>query len=305
MAELQNTFSWSHSRRGTFETCLRRYYLNYYGSWGGWAQSAPDPVREAYIQKKLTTRPMWIGTVVHDMAEGVLKDLQGGRRPNPDFHIRRALSRARRDIRESEQERWRQRPSRITAFQDHYYKLEPPKGAWDEALQVIEAQVRGFFDEPTYKRLCQVPDKLLEVEELAQVEVADVPVWVKLDALVADGRGGAVVIDWKTGKHHQTEVIAAQLGIYGLYCNMRHGFAPDTIVAMHVNLRTGERSQHPVSPDTLDQTRADIRASADAMRQRLVDAAANQARAKDFPLLPEGSPACQRCSFRRSCGREG
>jgi len=303
MGELQNTFSWSHSRRGTFERCPRQYWLTYYGSWGGWKRDAPPAVREAYIQKKLTTRAMWIGTVVHDMAEGVLKDLQAGRRPNPDYHIRKALSRAASDIRESKSGRWREWPSRVCAFQDDYYEQPAPQDAWDEANAVIEAQLRGFFDKPTVRRLQQVPERLIEVEELTQVVVGDVPVWVKLDALVSDGRGGAVVIDWKTGKHHQTTVVAAQLGVYGLYCTMQHDIPADRIIAMHVNLRTGDRTQHPIDAEVLAQAKADIQASADAMRERLVDVPGNVADEADFPMLPEGDPTCAGCQFRRSCGR--
>ncbi len=304
MAELQNTFSWSHSRRGTFERCQRQYWLTYYGSWGGWKRDAPAGIRQAYIEKKLTTRAMWIGTVVHDMAEGALRDLQHGRQPGPAFHVRKAMNRAQRDIRESKSEGWRDWPSNVCAFQDHYYGVEPPEGAWDEALNVIETQLRGFFDQPAFRRMCQVPDRLMEVEELTQVLVDDVPVWVKLDALVSDGRGGAVVVDWKTGKHHQTRVVAAQLGVYGLYCTMQHAIPADRIIAMHVNLRSGEHTQHPIDQDVLAQARADIQASASSMRDKLVDAPGNIASEEDFPLLPEGDSRCASCNFRRSCGRE-
>lgn len=304
MADLQNTFSWSHSRRVTFERCPRQYWLTYYGSWGGWNHDAPPAVRQAYIEKKLTTRAMWIGTVVHDMAEGALKDLQGGRQPNPDYHVRRAMNRAHRDIRDSRGGGWRDRPSRVCAFQDHYYGAEPPPETWDEALGVIEAQVRAFWERPAFRRMCQVPDRLMEVEELTQVLVGDVPVWVKLDALVSDGRGGAVVVDWKTGQHHKTQVVAAQLGVYGLYCTMQHSIPADRIIAMHVNLRSGEHTQHPIDDAILDQARADIEASADAMRTKLVDVPGNIASAEDFPKLPEGDERCAGCQFRRSCERE-
>lgn len=303
MPEFENTFSWSHSRRGTFESCLRQYWLNYYGSWGGWKSDAPPDVRQAYIQKKLTTRAMWIGTVVHDMAEGVLKDLQSGRQPSTDYHIRRAMNRAQRDIRDSEGGRWAEWPSRVCAFQDHYYEQPVDQAAWDDALSVIEQQVRGFFERPTVRRLHQVPQQLIEVEELTQVTVGDVPVWVKLDALVSDGQGGAVVIDWKTGKHHQTEVVAAQLGVYGLYCTMQHNIPADRIIAMHVNLRTGDRTQHPIDAAILEAAQADIQASADAMRAKLSDVAGNVADPAEFPMLPEGNPKCAGCQFRRSCGR--
>ena len=33
--------SWSVSRAGTFATCKRRYYNDYYFSWNGWDRSSP------------------------------------------------------------------------------------------------------------------------------------------------------------------------------------------------------------------------------------------------------------------------
>jgi hypothetical protein len=303
MAELVNTFSWSHSRRGCFEACLRQYWLCYYGSWGGWERDAAPAVREAYVQKKLTTRALWIGTVVHDLAEAALSDLQAGRRPDPAWHQRRALERARRDLADSAAGRWRAQPSRVCAFQEHYYGVDVPAEVWEEALAVIAQQAASFFGDPVVRRLHQVPERLIEVEKLAQVAVGGVPVWVKLDALVADGRGGAVVVDWKTGAGHQDEVIAAQLGVYGLYCTLVHGFPPDRIVAMQVNLRHGERTQHPVDAEVQAHTREQIQASAADMRARLVDPEGNRAREEDFPGLPEGDPACGSCAYRRSCGR--
>jgi hypothetical protein len=303
MGDLVNTFSWSHSRRGCFEACLRQYWLTYYGSWGGWERTAPPAVREAYLQKKLTTRAMWIGTVVHDMAEAALKDLMARRTPDLARHRRRALERARRDIRESEGGRWREWPTRVCAFQEHYYGEQVLEAAWDEAIAAIEQQVEGFFRDPAVLRLGRVPERLVEVEKLAQVDVDGIPVWVKLDALVSDGRGGLVVIDWKTGARHQEEVISAQLGVYGLYCALVHGVAADRVIAMHVNLRYGQRSQHPVDAAILEATRREIRLSAGAMLARLADPGANIALERDFPPLPEGDRVCATCAFRRSCGR--
>ena len=49
MGELQNQFSWSRSRDNAFRDCRRRYWIHYYGSWGGWERDAPTSVRQAYL----------------------------------------------------------------------------------------------------------------------------------------------------------------------------------------------------------------------------------------------------------------
>src|SRR5690606_9490976 len=71
MAKLENRFSWSKSRHEKFEACLRQYYYQYYGSWGGWERGAPAEPRELYMLKKLTIRHAWSGTAVHDAIKRV------------------------------------------------------------------------------------------------------------------------------------------------------------------------------------------------------------------------------------------
>ncbi|NOZ64350.1 MAG: hypothetical protein GXO71_05370, partial [Caldiserica bacterium] len=46
MKELVNEFSWSKSRDIIFRECPRKYYFNYYGSWGGWKFDAPERTRQ-------------------------------------------------------------------------------------------------------------------------------------------------------------------------------------------------------------------------------------------------------------------
>ncbi|MBN1335682.1 MAG: PD-(D/E)XK nuclease family protein [Deltaproteobacteria bacterium] len=304
MAELRNTFSWSHSRRGVFETCLRRYFLVYYGSWGGWEATAPPAVREAWIQKRLTTLPMWIGTLVHEAAEEALKALCHGRPVVPDTLLARSRARAAHQVQESASGAALRASGKATVFQEHYYREPIPDGAWDAAIEEVGRQIRTFLADPVYLRLCQVPDRLMEVESLEQVDVEGVPVWVKLDALVSDGRGGCVIVDWKTGAAHDSDAIGEQLGVYGLYCQIHHGIPPSDLVAMHVNLRYGTRAQHRVDDQTLEATRRTIATSACAMRSLLEDPSRNVASRERFPMLPLGDPTCRGCPFRRTCGRE-
>ena len=40
-------FSWSQTRRSTFRDCPRMYYWQYYGSWKGWEDDAPEEARIA------------------------------------------------------------------------------------------------------------------------------------------------------------------------------------------------------------------------------------------------------------------
>ncbi len=303
MGELKNNFTWSYSRHGLFDACRRKYWLNHYGSWGGWdRQLAPERVREIYIQKNLTTVPMWIGTVVHDTAEQCLKSLRRRQLPRRDQVVARALARARRNIRESREGAWRHDPKRRAGFQHDYYQLELRPDPLPGALEEIRRQVETLLDCRIYGRMAQAPQRILEVEDLVQIDVDGTPVWVKLDALM-QGREGVVVVDWKTGRFHAEATVDRQLGVYGLYAVQRWQGRPGHIQAMHVNLRADQWRTFTLEAEHLEASRAFITESADRMRALLRDVEHNVAEEEDFPMKPEGDPGCDRCRFRRDCGR--
>ncbi len=304
VADLKNELVWSHSRGRAFTGCARAYWLTYYGSWGGWDARSPPAVRDAYLQKKLTSRAMWTGTVVHGAAEGALKRLRFGQPLDVEEAVREAARQAREDIEGSRTGRWLERPARRTGFREHYYGEEVPPEAWDAAIAEIERQVRGLYVNRIFRRLAQVPERVMEVEELRRFRVGTTDVYAALDVLVADGKGGVVIIDWKTGEAHADDEIAAQLGVYGLYATQELGAPADKVKAMHVNLRHATETTHDVGPAQIEAAREEIASSVAAMRARLKNVAENLAEREDYPLVPEGDRRCRHCSFRRTCGRE-
>ncbi|MBD3236522.1 MAG: hypothetical protein GF330_07450, partial [Candidatus Eisenbacteria bacterium] len=77
-AALRNELSWSNSRYGTFQECLRRYYYHYYGAWGGWAADADPLTRRLYVLKSLKNRYLWCGSLVHDAVAELLERVRAG-----------------------------------------------------------------------------------------------------------------------------------------------------------------------------------------------------------------------------------
>lgn len=309
--DIQNELVWSHSRGRALHGCRRAYWFNYYGSWGGWDASAPKEARQAYVQKKLTSRAMWTGTVVHGIAEQGLKramEEADRRLPISDWPVEamRALARrgAEADIEGSRSGRWLNRPSRLTGFAEHYYEVPVTDAEWQAALDEIDRQVGNLVENRIYKRLRVAAARIREVEELRRFSVGDAEVYLAVDALVGDGTGGVVIIDWKTGENHDDAEIGAQLGVYGLYATQELGVPEDRIVAMHVNIRHGTETRHAVGPAEIEAARQAVASGMAEMRGALVDVPNNVARKEDFPVLAEGSERCTGCNFRRVCGRE-
>lgn len=304
MAAFTNDFSWSWSRHRALATCRRQYYFAHYGFWGGWNRDATPLARQLYLEKKLTTRGMWIGTAVHAAVEGVLKQVGRGRYPEPVDVVARVVAQAEAAVRDSRAGRYRENPKRYPGFACHYFgDPEDLDGLAEEAAEITTS----VFKNPALQRLSAVPERIREVERLEQLTVGDVPVWVSLDVLVADGQGGYVVIDWKTGSHHDLDQVRQQLGIYALYVLSRYlgGASSDVgrVKTMMVNLRSGEQEVHLCDDGHLAEATGLVRSSAATMRGLLRNILANEAHIDDFPVLEVGAPACERCLFRRSCGR--
>ena len=217
MAVFKNNFSWSWSRKQTFENCLRQYWYQHYGFWGGWGQDASPETRTLYIEKKLVSRPQFLGIQIHEAAEWLLKCVQRGQYPTPDQVLERTLRKARQQIEDSKYSRYLRNPKKYPGFIEHYYGLDG--GDWEPVLDELTRQVNGLFENPVLLRLTRVPEQICEIEELRQIHIDGIPVWVSLDVLVRDDKGGFVIVDWKTGRGHSSDKVAAQLGVYGVYVN--------------------------------------------------------------------------------------
>lgn len=304
MADLVNELVWSYSRARAFGGCLRAYWFMYYGSWGGWNADSPPATRDAYVQKKLTTRPMWLGTVVHQLAEDALRRVRDGWEPRPiEDAVTGVRNRARREIAESLDGSWLSRPAKRVGFREHYYGEPTTPADWDATVAEIERQARVLWDQRLFRRLLAVPERIRELEDLRRFPVGDVDVYVALDVMVDDGQEGVVILDWKTGENHDDADIGAQLGVYGLYATEVLGVPKERIVALHVNLRHATETRHPIGAAEIEAARALIASSSAAMRARLADPAKNLANMDEYPPLEPGDARCTTCSFRGVCGR--
>ncbi len=304
MAELTNDFTWSKSRHEKFEECLRAYYYQYYGSWGGWEAPHGSELRELYVLKKLSSRWQWAGSVVHDALKQLLLRARGGQVRDLDDLIARVKQRARYEWSTSREKSYWREPSRLVGLVEHEYGDAVPdqewKRLWDE---VIEGSLRSFYASEAFTRIQATPrERWLSVDELDSWTFDGTKVWVAIDFAYRDADGLLHVVDWKTGK--ERDVDHTQVGIYALYAQRKWQVPPDAIVGELVYLGTpgADRVVVKVDPANLERCEEEMRRSMDAMRARLDDPARNMARIASFPQL-EARDRCRRCPFRRPCGR--
>lgn len=296
-------FVWSFSRHRAWERCRREYWYDYYGARGGWRTKAGAEARELYVLKGLKTVPQWVGLHVHHVAERLLGLARDGRPADPDAAVLDGVRRARRELQDALAGLNRLDPRRRLGLVEVAYG-QGSDALWGEAIADVEGQTRALLAHPILRRLLDVPDRIAEIERLERVLVAGVAVWVSLDVLVRDGRGGFVVIDWKTGRSVDPAEALEQVALYGAYVQRRYAAPDGAIRGVVASTRTGSFVEAGFDREVAQRVRELVHRSSAAMQGALPDPRLDEAPLDGFPMLPGGAAACATCRYRRLCERE-
>ncbi len=241
---------------------------------------------------------------MHAVAEWLLKDAARGRRVDPAGAVHRARARADAEIADARALRHRLDPKGTTGFVALEYGEDPGDAAWAEVRDDLAAQLDGLIRHPLLRRMLEVPDRLVEIERMARTRLGGVPVTVSLDALVSDGQGGLVIVDWKTGRDHDPDEVADQLAVYAAYVTHAYGVPVDRVVGLQASTRTGAHTAHPLDAARVEAVTERATASAAAMRALHPNPARDAVPEHAAPPLEMGSAPCGRCRFRRVCNAD-
>jgi len=302
MAVLVNEFSWSRSRDACFQDCRRKYFYQYYGSWGGWAPDAAPDVRRLYILKQLASRQMWAGRVVHDAIEMALHVFREGRTVPVEPFIADVVERMRGEWRSSRAARYREDPRTLALF-EHEYTVELKPDVWRALRGNVVTCLRNFFRLPLLDKVRRTAPEHWSIEHWSKVfDFEGTPVWIAPDFGYWDADGLLTLVDWKTGAT-DADATAFQLGCYALYAREVLGVEPAQVELLEANLR--EPAVTPLAWDDtrLQRVREQLRLSIRSMHAYLLDPEANVARREDFELTEERR-ICRRCNFRVVCRPE-
>ena len=298
---LVNEFSWSKSREGVFSECKRRYWFQYYGSWGGWEMDADPRTRDIYILKQLVTRYIWVGNVVHRSIERSLKNHRASPKPlavDVDGIVTLTLQQMRSDFKDSRSGLYRLKP-KTTGFLEHEYRLAVAAEDWKRAAETVERCLRNVYASEIYADILLVPrEDWLEIEDLSSFDLDGSKIIVVLDFSyrMADE---VVIVDWKTGASDE-QVNRFQLACYTLYAGRKWGTPPGKVRALEYNVNRNEAIQHILTAEDIDRTLGLVRGSIADMKRMLRDPDANIAVEDDFPRVNDPR-TCRRCNFLRVC----
>lgn len=303
MGELKNDPMWSESRVKLARSCLRAYWFNYYLSWGGWDAKASQERRTAYTLKKMTSLPMWTGSIVHDVIQHILnyRKASGGKAIMPIAKAEQeAIQALRRGWIESTQKRW-QTNSKAVNLQEHYYEAGIDQKKCDETKLKVLRCIRALYDSDIFKAINAAdPEKgWLTLEEFQSFELnTGERVSVKID--FGFRRDGKVwLLDWKTGK--PSEAVIDQLVTYAMYA-LKMGWAKrlGDIVIVPVYLDIGEKDKMTpelsVSMPQMERQANTIRAEFPILRDLHMQSGDRER----FPVTDDARQ-CRFCNFRGIC----
>ena len=307
--KIVNEFSWSKSRDNVFKTCRRMYYLNYYAYWGGWSKTSSPSKQELYTMKKLSARPLTIGSDVHETTEWIIRRLKTYKQP---VSVAEALRKLRYDMTTdwlfSMKHYYFTWPKETPGLAEHYYKKELDFNSFEEDYSHAEKCIKNIYSSEIYQTLAQDISAQVIVEKRDSMDIAGVKVWIQSDLIVMYASGNIEIVDWKTGKDSANEDVEIQLGIYALYVKDKWNIPPSKISVREVNLYSGTEKKHLIDQQRIEQALRYVRNSIFEMKKLLLEPTDDNKHNKPLPSqyfpMTEDVKFCRNCNFRGKCHQQ-
>jgi CRISPR/Cas system-associated exonuclease Cas4 (RecB family) len=299
--EFKNRFSWSFSRDNAFNTCKRKYYYSYYGSWGGWNKDADELSKKLYLLNKMSSLPILAGTIVHDEVERTLKAVRYGRNADIVKSKENVIKVFKQSWAQSKNKDWKDNPKWKTNLFEHFYDQKPTDQALLDIRDLMLNSMDGFFASDSYRFIQTMSDsQWLAIEELDSFEVHGAKLWVKLDFAIRHGER-VYIYDWKTGRVAKENEV--QLAIYALYAQQKWDIDLKLIRLFDVYLNQQLPVKVKPTNRLIDSAKVFIEKSIDSMKESLTDVENNKTEIDLFPMVGEDreSYPCSYCSFQTVC----
>lgn len=301
MADFINSFSWSISRSDMFDYCKRKYYLNYYESWGGWEWNATSRNRLIYFLKNRQFSEMWLGDVVHkaikyaiehrnEVDENKLIDFLT-RRLAKDHQTSTAFTKA------------TAKPKDLWLF-EHYKNKEIDLAAVTEKAILC---IKSFFKSQPYQELMEIENKdILYLDNadlnMMQFDLNGDTLYAIPDLCYRNKQGHIILIDWKTGRAPETD-LTPQLKLYSLRLSLVDQLNPDQqqIYAYSIYLQDGEQKGRRISTEDIDSILQKANASMGEMKASLIDVINNQPKPVGAFPKTDNTRKCGSCVYQELC----
>jgi CRISPR/Cas system-associated exonuclease Cas4 (RecB family) len=207
--------------------------------------------------------------------------------------MRRSLKRS------SREKRYHISPKTCALF-EHEYDMSLDDRAWKSIADDVEQCLRNFYSSEIFALIKELPQhKWLEVEDFSFFYLNGTKIWAVIDCSFRTDEG-ATIIDWKTGRHPNDDVIL-QLACYAMYAVEKWNLTPDTVKSIEYNLLSDQASDFFISAGEMANATSLIRGSIADMQSLLVNVENNMPKEEQYFRKVENDRICDRCNFRKVC----
>lgn len=299
---ITNDLSWSKSRASTLSACERRYFLHYYGYWGGWDETADDRKRRLWVLRQLATREQWAGTSVHDAIALFLSRLRAGRPIEIEALIDMTRSRMRREFVHSRRRRyWNVRKS--FGLVEHEYEDPVSNESWRANWGIVERCLLHFGTSDVLREVRgSDPSRWRPIDKLDTFEIDGVKIWVAPDFAYEKEDGTLEIIDWKTGAPRESD--RQQVFGYAMFAESKWKVPRPKIRGALAYLSSGDLDRFAIDDVSIEAFLREARESIGRMRSFLQPDDPTTAREENFRRTDDIGE-CHRCPFRAECWTGG
>lgn len=298
MADFKNEFSWSKSRDSTFNECKRKYYYNHYGFWNGWNSFSDEKTKRIYYLKKINTKEIWIGQLIHGTIEYILKQYKIGNKISLAHAI--AILRKKLDVEytESKIKTYTGYSSKLNKLFEHEYNLEITEDDRKKLFDKAELALINFYNSDLFMEIRKIPiDNWILLEDFLKFDFNGTTIFLSIDFAIKSGEK-IIIYDWKTGQERKDD-FDLQMACYSLYVYEKFGISPENIIAKAFYLSIDKVDEFYVDFEKLEKTKKYIEKSIEEMSSFLLDKIENVTTEENFPK--EKGFYCSRCNFKKIC----
>lgn len=280
---------WSVSRFEIYQTCKRKYFYRYYDKY-----DRDFDIKQIAKLKAMTTIPLEIGNIVHDVVETILHRLQKSSSPVQLDKLEQFVFARTEEYVNSK------------VFSEIHYK-ELEKIDAHEIGQRAFQSVKNIVTSERFEWIRNLPQSskdrwIIEPPGFGETRIEDIKAYCKVDFMLPHERI-IYILDWKTGKQDLVKHRKQLIG-YALFARYHFANDFDEIVPMVCYVKEGFEEVRPEITD------ADITDFIDTMKSETLELKSmNSDVFKNIPkpkvefACTDNIGSCRFCEFRELCQR--
>jgi hypothetical protein len=291
---LPGKVKWSYSKRSILDSCLRRYFYQYYDESNENSSTLSIP-----SLKRLASKEAVFGNIIHWIIACSLRSAQKGTEWDDERIISFGQKMVEDTISRSKQfSTIKKFNLNENFFQEIVFGEENSDRLRDEAFERIETCIDNLFETQEFYKIYEAGkiDYSL-IEKNTNFKLTDsVTIYGQLDIAYYDGPG-VRIIDWKTGEE-TIEDSSLQLSVYALWANIVEKFSSENIEISKAYLY--DDSYVNLVFNSTELQRAQARILQDSCKMDELEGFAKTGIIEAFDMC-ESMKVCNKCSFKRLC----